>query len=103
MPEAQSQPAASVLLVRARAAPELVEQARELVAGAVPGLAVAAVRVVQTQRAEPAPAPPQFARIGPITVARSSAGMLRAWLIGSLLVHIGLASALLLPLVRKRG
>jgi type III secretory pathway lipoprotein EscJ len=102
LPEAQTPAAASVLLIRSASADSQVQPARELVAGAVPGLSPAAVRVVETVRA-PGPSPgPQFARIGPITVTQASAPALKTWLAAGLLLQMLLAAALLRPLLRRQ-
>jgi type III secretory pathway lipoprotein EscJ len=102
LPEAQTPAAASVLLVRGVSADSQVQAARELVAGAVPGLVPAAVRVVETVRAPAASPNPQFARVGPITVTRASAATLKAWLVAGLVLQMLLAAALLRPLLRRR-
>jgi len=90
--------------VRAAAAQPVAALARELVAGAVPGLSPDAVRVVETPRARPA-APPSFARVGPIVVQKDSEMLLKSWLGGALLLQMLLAAAVLRPLLqrRKRG
>jgi type III secretion protein J len=100
--ESQTAPAASVLLVRESSAADLHNSAAELVAGAVPGLAPAAVRVVESLLQPPAAAAPRFARVGPVVVTRDTASTLKAWLAASLGLHIVLAAALLRPLVRRR-
>jgi type III secretory pathway lipoprotein EscJ len=102
LPEAQTPATASVLLIRSASADSQVQPARELVAGAVPGLAPAAVRVVETVRAPGASPGPQFARIGPITVTQASAPALRAWLAAGLVLQMLLAAALLRPLLRRQ-
>jgi type III secretory pathway lipoprotein EscJ len=103
LPETQTPPAASVLLVREHGAPALGSAATELVAGAIPGLSPSAVRVVESTLQPMAAATPQLARIGPVMVTRDSASTLKAWLAASLLLHIFLAAALLRPLVRRRA
>jgi type III secretory pathway lipoprotein EscJ len=102
LPEARTPAVASVLLVRTASAGSQAQTARELVAGAVPGLAPIAVRVVETQRAPAASPDPKFARVGPITVTQASAPTLRAWLAAGLLLQMLLAAALLRPLLRRR-
>jgi type III secretory pathway lipoprotein EscJ len=102
LPEAQTPAAASVLLVRSASTDSQAQPARELVAGAVPGLAPAAVRVVETVRAPAAAPRPQFARVGPVTVTQASAPTLRAWLAAALLLQMLLAAALLRPLLRRK-
>jgi type III secretion protein J len=100
--ESQTAPAASVLLVRESSAADVRNSAAELVAGAVPGLSSAAVRVVESLLQPTAAAAPRFARVGPVVVTRDTASTLKAWLAASLGLHIVLAAALLRPLVRRR-
>ncbi|HKP61302.1 MAG TPA: hypothetical protein VJV78_31455 [Polyangiales bacterium] len=103
LPEARSPAAASVLLVRSVSSDSQALPARELVAGAVPGLTPAAVRVVETVRAASAVPAPSFARVGPITVTQASAPALRAWLGAGLLLQMLLAGAVLRPLLRRKA
>jgi type III secretion protein J len=99
--EAQTPAAASVLLVR-RDDSELKAAARELVAGAVPGLSPSAVRVIETRLQPSAAAELKLSRIGAVVVTRKSAGILKWWLAGALGIDMVLAAALLRPLWRRR-
>jgi type III secretory pathway lipoprotein EscJ len=113
LPEVASPARASVLLVRATARDSdaharvagrgspVAAQARALVAGAVPGLAGSAVSVVESAAASSSPEPLRLQHVGPIAVTRASAPALRALMVGSLILHIVLASALLWPLARR--
>jgi type III secretory pathway lipoprotein EscJ len=99
LPETHAPPAASVLIVRTPKSDSIAAHAQALVAGAVPGLSPATVRVVEIERSHALP-PLQLARIGPIVVSAQSAATLKGWIAGSLVVHMLLAGALLWPLVR---
>jgi flagellar biosynthesis/type III secretory pathway M-ring protein FliF/YscJ len=80
------------------------EQAvRELVAASVTGLRPEAVAIVQAERPHmPAPQPGVVA-VGPISVARESAGTLRAMLAAALLLHVLLAAGLIVVVARSRA
>jgi type III secretory pathway lipoprotein EscJ len=100
--EAQTPPAASALVVRARESASVAAAASELIAGAVPGLSPKSVRVVETIL-QPSAAPrPQFTRFGPVVVTRDSAGALKWWIAASLVLNMLLAVALLRPLLRRQ-
>jgi type III secretory pathway lipoprotein EscJ len=101
LPETETQPAASVLLLLASDNGSQRAAAQELVAGAVGALAPEAVRVVEALRPRAVGRPAQLAHVGPIAVARASASALRLLLAASLVLHIVLASALLWPLARR--
>jgi type III secretion protein J len=82
---------ASVVLVTAEgAAPQIAEEARRLVAGAVTGLPAEAVTVVATP-APRSPVPEAMARVGPFAVAAGSRRALQLTLAGGLLAIAGLA------------
>lgn len=94
---------AAVLLVRAHAAPAIDEHAvRTLVAAAVNGLARDAIAIVQTEAPPQAPVLAATARIGPFSVRRESAPLLRAVLALALLLDIAMAIALIWTVRRKR-
>jgi type III secretion protein J len=97
-------PQAAVLLVRPAGAPSIDERAvRTLVAGAVSGLHSSAVTVVQTQAARMARATAATARVGPFSVRRESAPLLKAVLALALLLNLVLAVALIWTVRRKRA
>jgi type III secretion protein J len=99
--EAQTPPAASALVVRAKESNSVAAAATELIAGAVPGLAPSAVRVVETI-AQPSAAPkPQFTRLGPVVVTRDTASTLKWWIAASLVLNMLLAVVILRPLLRR--
>jgi type III secretion protein J len=102
LPEAQTPPGASALIVRERESASAVSAVSELIAGAVPGLAPNAVRVVETIAPPTAAPKPQFARFGPVVVTRDSARTLKLWIAVALLLHMLLAAAVLRPLLRRR-
>jgi type III secretion protein J len=94
---------AAVLLVRAHSAPPIDENAvRTLVAAAVSGLAPSAVSIVQTQAAATPPSAAATARVGPFSVRRESAPLLRVVLALALLLDIAMAIALIWTVRRKR-
>jgi type III secretion protein J len=98
------QPRAAVLIQRQRQVPPIDEaKVRALVAGAVDGLAVERVTVVQVV-AEPQPrAALALVHVGPIAVTGGSAFALRALLGGALALDLVLAAALVALVRRKRG
>jgi type III secretion protein J len=101
--EAQTPPAASALVVRAKDSESVAAPASELIAGAVPGLSAKSVRIVETI-ARPAAAPePRFTRFGSVVVTRDSASALKWWIAASLLLNMLLAAAILRPLVKRRN
>ena len=95
---------AAVLLLREPGAPPVPEAGvRALVAAAVASLPPEAVTVVQTEAARrPAPPASQLVMVGPFSVQRSSAGALRAALVGGLVLHLVLAAALIAIVARGR-
>ena len=91
-------PSASVLLRHHGTSPPIDEQqVRQLVAGAVAGLAVEDVSVVAVRRAE-APALParELTQVGPMSVTRASAGWLRGILGSAVLLMLLLTTVVLL-------
>jgi type III secretion protein J len=97
-------PRAAVLLVRAHATPAIDQRAaRALVAAAVTGLPPDAIAIVQTEAPPQAPIVAATARIGPFSVRRESAPLLRAVLALALLLDIALAIALIWTVRRKRA
>ena len=98
-------PQAAVLLVRRSARTAVDERAvRELVAAAVSGLEPSAVTIVQTQEpAAIAETAVSAVRVGPFSVRRESAPLLRGVLTGGLLLHLALAAALIWSVRRKRS
>lgn len=101
----RERPTASVLLKHRGATPPIdAEKIRHLVAGAAPGLDAADVAVVLLPRPITTPSPErELAQVGPITVTRRSAGLLRLGLALTVLVHIALATAVLLMWKRLRN
>jgi type III secretion protein J len=96
-------PQAAVLLVRAHEAQAIDERAvRSLICAAVRGLTESAVSIVQTRAAAPTAAG-ATARVGPFSVRRESAPLLRSVLTLALLLDIALALALIWTVRRKRA
>lgn len=95
---------ASVLVRYAGARPPYdEEQLRRLVAGAVSSIRPEDVTIVGISR--PAPAAAAQARltwVGPIAVARGSAGTLRATLVGAMGLNVVLAGALVFAIIRRQ-
>lgn len=104
--EGQAPPrgSASVLLRHSGATPPLSEDAvRRLVAGAVAGLRGEDVTVVLVARPlPPASAEARLAWVGPVAVARGSAGTLKALLAGALGLNVLLAGVLAAVLLLRR-
>lgn len=100
----REQPTASVLLKHRGATPPIeAEKLRHLVAGAAPGLAPDDVTVVLVPRPITTPSPDrELAQVGPITVTRGSAGLLRTGIALTALVHVALATAVLTLWTRLR-
>jgi type III secretion protein J len=97
-------PQAAVLLVRRAGAQPIGEHdARKLVAAAVSGLDPKAVAIVQTQAARIAKSAATTARVGPFSVRRESAGLLRGVLAFALLLNLAMAVALIWTVRRKRA
>jgi type III secretion protein J len=95
---------AGILLVRAHGTPAIDEHAvRTLAAAAVNGLSADAIAIVQTEAPPQAPTIAATARIGPFSVRRESAPLLRAVLALALLLDIALAIALIWAVRRKRA
>jgi type III secretion protein J len=101
---APGEPTAGVLLLRAHGAAPVPEPAvRELVAAAIAGLRPEAVAIVQSEVPRARVLRPTVVAVGPISVARESAGPLRALLAGALLLHAVLAAALIAVVARRRA
>ncbi len=83
-----------------RPAPD-VESIRAIVAGAVQGMDPDSVAVL-AMAAEPPPAAPSFEHVGPIAVSSGSAMLLKGVLAASLVLHVLLASLLVVVLRRHR-
>jgi len=97
-------PRASVLIKRRHAARAPDEDAvQRLVAGAVHGMRPEDVAVVSIEAAPARPSPSSLVRVGPISVTRGTATILKAFLGGSLGLHVLLAALLVFVLVRRRG
>jgi type III secretion protein J len=97
-------PQAAVLLVRrAGVAPIAEHDARKLVAAAVSGLDPQAVTVVQTQAARVETSRASTVRVGPFSVRRESAGLLRGVLASALLLNLAMAVGLIWTVRRKRA
>jgi type III secretion protein J len=97
-------PSASVLLRYSGATPPIGDdQVRHLVAGAVAGLAVEDVTVVTMSRPVSTSVPARaMAQIGPISVTRASANLLRGMLGGAVLLLLALGSTILVLWLRIR-
>jgi type III secretory pathway lipoprotein EscJ len=94
---------ASVLLsVQSGSAQVDAAAVRRLVAGAVAGLPPEAVVLEQTPSRAPAPKLPELTRVGPFTVTRASASLLRTTLASALALQVLLASAVIFLLERAR-
>jgi type III secretory pathway lipoprotein EscJ len=93
---------ASMLVQRAAGTPPIDEGAlRRLLHGAVAELAAADIAIVQS---ELAPAKrPEHARIGPFTVAKRDAPLLRATLAGALALNTLLGVTLIVVVARRRS
>jgi len=102
---APAPPQAAVLLVHRTGAPAIDQGAvRRLIAAAVSGLEPNAVTVVQTEsRAKVAAGAASTARVGPFSVRRESAPLLKGVLVVALLLNLALASALIWTVRRKRA
>jgi type III secretion protein J len=95
---------AGVLLLRAHGAPPIAEDAvRALVAASLPDIRPEAVSVLQAEAPRVPARAGRMVAVGPLSVARESAGTLRAWLAGILLVNVLLATALIVAVARKRA
>jgi type III secretory pathway lipoprotein EscJ len=95
---------AAVLLVRRAGGPAIDEQAvRVLVAAAVSGLTPGAIAIVQTHAAPMAETAVSTVRVGPFSVRRESAALLRGVLATTLVIDIALAAALIWAVRRKRA
>jgi len=93
---------ASALVQRRAGAPRVDEAAvRALLAGAVAPLPAENVSIVQTELASPRRA--EHARIGPFTVAKRDAPLLRATLSGALALNALLAIMLITVVARRRA
>jgi hypothetical protein len=94
-----------VLVAHRRGARPIDERAvRKLVAAAVSGLSADAVTVVQTQSPVKVAAGATAAvRVGPFSVRRESAPLLKAVLATALLLNLALAGALIWTVHRKRA
>ena len=97
-------PSASVLLRHRGATPPVSDdQIRQLVAGAVAGLAVEAVTVVTVSRPDSTALPERaLTQVGPISVSQASAGWLRSILGGAVLLLLVLGAAVVLLWLRMR-
>ncbi len=95
---------ASVLIRHQGSRPPLASQEiQRLVAGAVPGLSPDSVSVVMTSTPAPARAPArELARLGPLTVTRSSMTPLRAMIAVAILSNLALLACLALLWTRVR-
>jgi type III secretion protein J len=97
-------PRAAVLIVRRAGAPPIVEHdARKLVSAAVSGLDPQAVTIVQTQAARVEASHASTVRVGPFSVRRESAGLLRGTLALALLLNLAMGVALIWTVRRKRA
>jgi type III secretion protein J len=102
--EASSPPSAAVLL-RHRSAVTPIQESdvQRLVAGAVPGLSAERVSVVMHAAPAREPAADRaLARLGPITVSRSSLGSLRLLLGGAMALNLVLIGTVLFVWLRLR-
>jgi flagellar biosynthesis/type III secretory pathway M-ring protein FliF/YscJ len=98
-----SAPSVAILLLLTAAHTRAVdEQVRTLVAGAVPGLPASAIAIVETVQSASSTHCAELARIGPVSVTRTSERTLKAWLGIALSVHMLLAATLLFSLSRPR-
>jgi type III secretion protein J len=101
--EEQPRPRASVLVrYRGRSPPYRPEQVQAIVAGAVDGMRAEDVAVVGVAAAAPPEASAALVHVGPIAVARGSAGALKGVLGGALALHVLLALCLVFVVLRKR-
>jgi len=100
----RERPTASVLVKHRGATPPLdAEKVRHLVAGAAPGLAPEDVAVVFVARPALAPSPErELTHVGPIAVARSSAGLLRTGIALTVLLLVALTTAVVTLWLRLR-
>jgi type III secretion protein J len=103
--EERPRPRASVLIRHGAGAPPYREAAvRALVAGAVEGMRPEEVAVVGVAaRRSPDERGEALVQVGPIAVARGSAGALKGILAGALGLHIVLAGCLVVILFRRRA
>jgi type III secretion protein J len=93
---------AALLVQRRAGAPAIDEGAlRALLEGAVAPLPAENVSIVQTELASPRPV--EHARIGPFTVAKRDAPLLRATLAGALALNALLAIGLIAVVARRRA
>jgi len=100
----RERPTASVLLKHRGATPPIeAEKLRHLVAGAAPGLAPDDVAVVLLPRPVTTPSPErELAQVGPFTVTRGSAGLLRTAIALTAFLHIALVTGVLVLWRRLR-
>jgi type III secretion protein J len=92
------------VMIKQRQGVKLVDEAaiRALVAGAATELEAGEVTVVRVTGSVPPSVKPDWVRVGPLTVTRSSAPMLKAITTALFLLDIALAIALVALLVRFR-
>lgn len=102
--DAVAGPARASVLIERQSGTQPIDDAavRSLVAGAVDGLDVAHVTVVQAVAAPHSPAVRSFVRVGPATVTSDSAPALRALLGGALMLDLVMAVALIWAWRRRR-
>ncbi len=102
--KAASQPRASVLIRHFANAPPVPERdVKQLISGAIQDLAPDQVRVVFQTTTAPHDAPSRFTKVGPFSVERRSAALLR-WTGVALLLLVSLVALLaLVPVVRRRS
>ncbi len=96
-----SRPRASVLIEERRGARIDDDAVRALVAGAISDLRTEDVAVVRTPALRASRARPRLAYVGPIAVARGSAGSLKAMFATSFALNLILAAALVLARMRR--
>jgi type III secretion protein J len=99
---APASPRAALLVQRRAGTPQIAEPAlRALVAGALGELPESHLAIVQSEL--PAPRPAEHARIGPFTVVKRDAPLLRATLAGALALNGALATLLVVVVARRRA
>lgn len=93
---------ANVQLIREAEAPALSERVRELLANETAGLPAAAIHVAERTLPKDTTGCATLVHLGPITLTIDSLSTLRMWLIGSALVHMASAIALLVIVRRSQ-
>jgi len=103
-PEPAPERPSAAVLVRHRGAtpPVALAEVQRLVAGAVPGLSPEHVSVVMAPSTAPAGAGRELMHLGPITVTRGSAPVVRLLFAGAVVLNLALLGALLFLWTRLR-